>query len=250
MRTSYRPGVVVWRELVTPDPERARGYYGELFGWKFDLADMGAYQYTLIKLGERQIGGIAPMTMQAPPHWMSYVSVADVDSAAAEAKKRGGNVPAGPLDIPNVGRFAVIGDPDGAYIAVLRGLQGDPPAEMPPLASFCWETLITKNVASAKEFYEAVFPWKIGAGKGLNASVPIAHAEDGTQVADIQKAQGSPPAWLTYVVVEKLESANERAQKLGGKIVIPLIDVPEVGRFSLAADPQGAHLGLFEPKPR
>lgn len=246
--TSYTPGLFVWRELMTPDVKRARAFYAELLGWTYDDAPMGDFTYTLIKKGEPMIGGMMSMTDSPhPPHWMSYVSVPDVDAAAKRASESGGTVAVGPMDIPNVGRFAVIGDPDHAYFTLFKGAQSDPAPGRPAVGTFCWETLSTTDVERAKKFYASVVGWKVGPGPGGTTEVPVFHAGD-AQVADVQKAQGFPPMWMTYVVVEKLEESNARATKLGGTIVVPLIDVPHVGRISLMRDPTGAHLGLFEPE--
>lgn len=246
---TYTPGLFVWRELMTPDVERARGFYGELFGWTFQDAPMGDFTYTLVKKGEPMIAGMMGMKDSPhPPHWMSYVSVDDVDAAAARASEAGGTVAVGPMDIPNVGRFAVVGDPDHAYLSLFKSAEGDPPAGgMPGAGTFCWETLATKDVEKAKAFYGTVVGWKVGPGPGGNPDIPVFASGD-VQVADVQLAQGMPPSWMTYVVVENLEDANARATKLGGAIVVPLIEVPHVGRISLMRDPTGAHLGLFQPQ--
>lgn len=246
---TYTPGVFVWRELMTSDVGRARAFYSELLGWSFQDAPMGDFTYTLIQSGEKQIGGMAPLDPSAghPPHWMSYVSVDDVDAAAERAKQSGGSVPVGPMDIPNVGRFAVVGDRDGAYFSLFKSAQGDLPQSMPGVGAFCWETLSAKDVDGAKQFYEAVVGWKVGPGPGGNPDVPVFRAGE-AQVADVQKAEHFPPHWLTYVVVGKLEEARDRVEPLGGKVVVPLIEVPHVGRIALIADPTGAHIGLFEPQ--
>ena len=115
-----------WRELMTKDVAKAKGFYGELFGWTFADSEMGDFVYTLIHDGKTEIGGMMPMMNdEHPPHWMGYVSVADVDAACAAAKKAGGTVAVEPMDIPP-GRFAVIGDPSGAYFSVSRWAEGDP----------------------------------------------------------------------------------------------------------------------------
>ena len=246
--TTYTPGRFVWRELMTTDVAKARGFYGELFGWTYQDAPMGDFTYTLVKKGEPMIGGMMEMKdAPHPPHWMSYVSVDDVDAAAKRAGESGGTVAVPPTDIPNIGRFSVIGDPDSAFFTLFKSAQGDPAPSMPGVGTFCWETLSTNDVEKAKDFYGKVVGWTVGAGPGGNPNVPVFAAGD-AQVADVQKAQGVPPSWMTYVVVEKLEAANERATKLGGTIVMPLIEVPHVGRISLMRDPTGAHLGLFEPQ--
>jgi len=243
------PGRVQWRELMTTDVERAKAFYGPLLGWTFKTEDMGGgFLYTLVHVGDKQIAAAyerMPEMEGVPPHWASYVSVPDVDAACATAKAHGGQVPREPMDVPNVGRMAPVVDPDGAVIWPYRSSDelGDTPPGQPATGEFCWETLVTRDVARAKSFYGALFGWK-----AEDAPMPV-FSVDGTpegMVADFQKAETMPPAWLTYVVVDELAAARDRAAALGGTILVPQVDVPTVGSFALVADPTGAVLGLFE----
>ncbi|MEZ4248906.1 MAG: VOC family protein [Polyangiales bacterium] len=244
--TTWNLGHFVWRELMTKDVDKAKGFYGELMGWSFEDTPMEGFTYTLVKLGEKMVAGMMPMQGdEHPPHWMSYVSVADVDGAAAAAQKAGGQVPVGPMDIPNVGRFAVIGDPAGAYFSLLRATDGDMPVDRPGVGEFCWETLSTTDVDGAFDFYATVCGWQPTEGPG---GMKVFSAGE-MPVADPQPAQpGVPPHWLTYVVVPGgADAGRERAVKLGATVVVPRIEVPGVGTIALVADPTGAVLGLFEP---
>jgi len=116
-------GAVSWTELATPDPEAAKAFYGKLFGWRFDMMDMGSGPYHVIKLGaDDAIGGIMsppPGAPAMPPMWGAYVTVADCDASAALCRELGGKVCAGPMDIPGVGRFALLQDPQGAMISAI-----------------------------------------------------------------------------------------------------------------------------------
>lgn len=245
----WTPGCFVWRELMTRDIQRAKGFYGELFGWTFQESKMETFVYSIAKLGETQVAGLMPMPPVAtfPPHWLSYVSVENVATAVESAKKKGGTVADGPRDIPNVGVIATLLDPNGAAFAVMRSTSGDMPApQVPPLGTFCWETLTTKDLAKAKEFYGAVLGWTTAAGPGGPADMPV-FAAGSVQVADIQVAQNVPPSWSTYVVVEQAEKARDKAAKLGAKVIVPRLDVPKVGTIAFISDPTGGHLGLFQP---
>lgn len=244
--SKWHVGQFVWRECMTPDPDRARGFYGELFGWSYHVADMGDFEYPMIKLGERMLGGFVKMEgAEHPPHWISYVSVEDVDAAAARAKEAGGKVGVPPMDIPGVGRMAVLGDPDGAWLTAFRSAEGDDPnrPERPGLGDFCWETISAKDLDGAKAFYTKVLGWKVQPGPG---GIDTFATEGGAVVADLQPAQNMPPSWLTYVVVEDLAAATAKAEKLGGKVYVARVDVPEVGGIGVIADPFGAVIGLFE----
>ncbi len=247
---SYTPGRVVWRELMTTDVKRAQAFYSEQFGWKFEAFNMGpGMDYDMVKLGDKTFGGlwqIQPGT-PGPSTWMSYVSVADVDTTARLAVENGGKVVHGPGDIPNVGRFVVLADFAGAMICAFKSSMGDPTPAMPGAGEFCWETLSTTDLARAEAFYGKVFGWKTI--KGGDGGIPVFSVDETPRgmVADLQKAQNFPPNWMTYVVVDKIEPATERASKLGGKVLVPLIEIPQVGRIALIADPTGAPLGLYQP---
>ena len=116
-------GAVSWTELTTPDPAAAQAFYGALFGWRFEAMPMREGSYHVIKLGDADaIGGIMATPPQAkgmPPGWGSYVTVADCDATAARCKSLGGKVCVEPTDIPKVGRFAMLQDPQGATISVI-----------------------------------------------------------------------------------------------------------------------------------
>ena len=120
-------GAFSWVELMTTDPAAAKEFYGELFGWELEAAPMGDMEYTVVKVDGRPAGGIMnmPPTMPpgVPPHWGAYVTVANVDETVAKVEQLGGSVHLPPTDIPGVGRFAVVADPQGATISVIAYAQ-------------------------------------------------------------------------------------------------------------------------------
>jgi uncharacterized protein len=116
------PGTLCWADLSTPDPEAATAFYNAAFGWNFELGQDGS-GYLHIKNGDTFIGGIPPAAMRnpgAPPHWMIYIQVADCDSSAAQAKGLGARLYLEPMSIENVGRMAVVADPQGAVFALFQ----------------------------------------------------------------------------------------------------------------------------------
>ena len=117
-----KPGAISWTELTTSDPEAAKKFYGTLFGWTFQRFPNSPVDYEVASIGDRQFGGVfkppascGPM----PTAWMSYVTVENVDETAKNAKELGAKILAGPQDIPDVGRFCVIQDPQGAVLAAI-----------------------------------------------------------------------------------------------------------------------------------
>jgi predicted enzyme related to lactoylglutathione lyase len=243
-------GTIGWRELMTPEPEKSERFYGELFGWSITTVPFGSMQYRLINAGEKQIAGIMEFKKPGiPPHWVSYVTVGDVDAAANAAKANGGTIANAPMDIPDVGRFAVLLDPFGAVSVAFKSAHPEreaAPTDRPNPSEFCWETLSTSDSAKAIAFYTQVYGWT--SKKGEPGNTDLFYAGD-RMIADIQKTPpGVPPNWLTYVVVAKLGEGRERAKKLGGKVLMDEIVVPGMGAFAVVQDNIGAVIGLFESR--
>ncbi len=247
----YTNGRFVWRELMTSDVDAAKKFYGELFGWSFKTAEMPGFTYTMIHAREKGVGGMMALdaSMPAPPHWSSYLSVADVDATVARARAAGGTIHVAPTDIPEVGRFAVVADPTGASLSPFRSSMGDSPPATPKLGEFCWESLGTTDLAKAQAFYKDVYGWSVSEGGGM-ATFGVGAGMD-QQVASVMAAPpGVPSHWMTYAVVEKLTTAVERAKKLGGTVLMDSIAVPGIGTFAVIQDPQKAVISAFEPAPR
>ena len=123
-RTSYALGTFSWIDLATTDPEPAKAFYATLFGWSFDDRPVSqGVHYSMALLDGAEVAAINPLpeTMRAagvPPAWMSYVTVADADAAAALATELGGRVDNGPFDVLAAGRMAVLADAEGAVLSV------------------------------------------------------------------------------------------------------------------------------------
>lgn len=115
-------GAFSWCELMTTDVNEAKSFYTKLFGWTTEEMNVEGMSYTIVKAGGKEVGGIMAMPPAAaghPPMWGAYVTVNDVDSTARTAEKLGGRVIVAPQDIPGVGRFCVIQDPQGAVISAI-----------------------------------------------------------------------------------------------------------------------------------
>jgi len=116
-------GAFSWSELTTGDPAAAAAFYGPLFGWRVEAMDMGGGPYHVLKVGETAVGGIMktpPGAGAMPSAWGCYVTVDDVEAIAAQAAALGGKVVVPPMDVPGVGRMAVIADPHGATLNVMQ----------------------------------------------------------------------------------------------------------------------------------
>jgi predicted enzyme related to lactoylglutathione lyase len=118
-RVFNEPGAMCWNELYSPDIAASRKFYTDLFGWNLKVSD----EYTEIHIGEQGTGGMMQIREEMkgmPPHWMPYFIVENCDATADAAKANGGQVHMGPWDIPNAGRIAILGDPQGASFAVIK----------------------------------------------------------------------------------------------------------------------------------
>jgi uncharacterized protein len=250
-QNTYRHGHFVWHELMTPDGAAAEKFYTELLGWKFrHTVISGNRPYRLIDANGREQGGMFEICPEEkiPAHWCGYVSVPDVDEAIQLAKQHGGKVPCEPIDVPNVGRFAYVLDPEGAGFTVYRDAQGDAPAPaMPGLGDFCWDSLTVHDGERALAFYSAVVGWtrgQFGDAPGLFFAT-----KSGETIADVDAPQGGAPSfWTTHVVVANLAESRTKAQTLGATILVAEINVPNIGQMALISDPWGAVISLFEPQ--
>ncbi len=115
-------GSISWSELITSDIPAAKKFYGELFGWTFEDMPMEEMTYSVFKANDDEAGGIMPFPPDAPPMppaWGLYITVDDVDDVVEKASGMGAKVAMPPNDIPDVGRFCVLQDPQGAYISII-----------------------------------------------------------------------------------------------------------------------------------
>lgn len=115
-------GAFSWNELMTTDPDAAREFYGKLFNWELTDMPMEEMTYMVAKAGDEDVAGIMQIPQDAegaPPNWGAYVTVDNVDQTVRQAEELGGRIVVPARDIPEVGRFAVIQDPQGAMISVI-----------------------------------------------------------------------------------------------------------------------------------
>jgi uncharacterized protein len=115
-------GAFSWFELMTTDPDAAREFYTQLFGWGSKEMDMPKGKYTTVQVGETSVAGLSKIPDEAagvPPNWGCYVTVKDVDATCTRVKQLGGEIVMPVFEIPGVGRMAVIKDPQGAVLSVI-----------------------------------------------------------------------------------------------------------------------------------
>ena len=123
MEEHLKHGAFSWNELLCTDPKAALEFYTKLFGWNTEVMHMECMDYTVVKVGDRAIGGVMTSPEGAPVGWKSYVTVDNIDETVKQAESLGGKICVPPTDIPEVGRFAIIIDPQGGVIAAITYLK-------------------------------------------------------------------------------------------------------------------------------
>lgn len=244
---AFTPGAFVWHEIRTPDMATAKAFYTALFGWTLTDAEMPGAEYYLIQNGTKQIGGLFKLEDDMPAHVGSFISVPDVDAAAATVVAAGGQVCLGPMDIPGIGRFAQILDPQGAFVALYRDLKGDPDTADTQNHDFCWDQLQTPDLDGAAAFYHRVVGWtadRPAPDMGIFRMGELMEASFGPA------PDGVPPNWLTLIAVADLAAQTAKAESLGATILAADVPAGPYGRYSVVQDPTGAVFGLFQGNER
>ena len=252
-------GRFIWYELMTPDVPAAKGFYGEVVGWTAQDVPMPGMIYTLLNANGAGVAGAMALTAEhkaqgIPPNWTGYVSVDDCDAAAAKAKSLGGSMMREAMDIPGVGRFAIIADPHGAVIAIMKPVP--PPASRPKVARGTpghgdWHELYAGNVDADIPFYRALFGWTETARHDMG-QMGVYHLfgnADGQVGGMMTKPPQVPrPCWTYYFEVSDIGQAAERVKKFGGSILMGPMEVPDGSWIVQAIDPQGAAFALVKTK--
>jgi uncharacterized protein len=245
-------GRFVWHELMTTDPQAAGAFYSKVLPWKTQASGMP--DYTLWVAGKTQTGGLMAQPESArqsgaPPSWLVYIGTPDVDGTAAAAQRLGGKVLKAPTDIPTVGRYAVLADPQGAAFAVFTP-GASPSGGAGGSSDFSWHELATSDQQGALAFYSELFGWSRGPAHDMGPGGIYQLLEHGgAQVGGVYKLMDTskPPHWLTYIRVASADRAAAAAKAAGGQITQGPIDVPGGSRVAHILDPQGGAFAVHEP---
>lgn len=252
----------IWYELMTTDRKAAEAFYGAVIGWQASAwqgkdGETPANPYTLMGPGEHRAAGAMdlPDHLKAagvPPHWAGYVYVADVDATAEKAKGLGGAVHLPPTDIPGVGRFAVIADPQGVVFNIMTPASPEPPPAPPPgtMGLAGWHELVTTDQAGAFAFYSALFGWEKvrGHDMGPMGVYEILSIDGQERIGTFPKPPMIPrPFWLYYFTVADINAAADRTKAAGGEVLMGPHEVPGGSWILQGRDPQGAVFALVQP---
>lgn len=258
-----------WYELTTSKGNLAAAgeFYNAVLGWQMVDSGMPDFTYHLAKSEDDMVAGLMEMPPDVagmPPMWLIYFAVDDADSAAAEAQAAGARLHREPADVPGTGRFAILGDPQGAGFGILQPDMSDMSPEQIAKAEAGdgtafdqkkaghgnWHELMTPDPQAALAFYGKLFGWQ--------KSSAVDMGEMGTyqlfshKGADIGAAMGlgnSPvPTWLPYFGANGVDAAIDRIKSSGGTVHHGPQEVPGGAFIAIAQDPQGAWFAIVGPR--
>lgn len=241
-------GRFVWDELMATSQGEASEFYRSLFGWKAEEQDMGEHgTYLVMKDGDAMLSGVAAAPEGVPQHWLSYLNVDDVDSAAKRIEGLGGKLLNEPFDIPGIGRAVFAQDPSGAGFAAFTGNDPDQaPPEEPALHGACWHELVTDDVEATAAFYRELVGYTTEPMGDDVLILKRGEAMRGTIRKKPAQADGAPNHWMVYFLVEDVSEASREVTELGGEVLMGATDVPDMGTFAVVKDPQGGVFALWK----
>jgi predicted enzyme related to lactoylglutathione lyase len=246
-------GRFVWHELMTPDPKAAASFYAKVAGWTPKPYDKNP-DYTMLTYGGLQMGGM--LKHDAPRLWLPYIATPNVDATAREAVQLGGEVVKPAADIPDIGRFAIIKDPQGALFVAFTPLTREPPAPprgKPGLGDFHWHELLTTDWQKAWNFYQRLFGWhktdsmEMGPGQMYQMFGPAGEPSVGGMFNKPAQSPG-PVQWLSYSIVKDAKAAAKTIQEAGGTIINGPMEVPGGDWITAGIDPQGVTFAVHSRK--
>ncbi len=250
-------GSFVWYEHMTADVAKAKDFYTKVVGWSYDEmpmpGDASGAHYNLITADGVQVAGMMaiPAGMEWPTCWMGHIGVDDVDASAAQCKSLGGAVHREPSDIPGIGRFAVLADPQGAAFMIFKGSSDMPPGHDQSKAGHIgWHELMAGDMPKVWDFYAQMFGWTKGAGHDMGPMgvYQLFHEKGGaipiggmmTKPAEVPVAH-----WGYYFNIDSAEAGAERVKSAGGQVIMGPAEVPGPMYIVQALDPNGGHFGLL-----
>jgi predicted enzyme related to lactoylglutathione lyase len=249
-------GDFVWYELMTTDAKAAEAFYRDVVGWRPQDSGQTGMAYTLLMIGDAGVAGLMKLDDQAceagaKPGWIGYIAADDVDATAERVKLAGGKIHYGPADIPNVGRFATVADPQGAVFALFKptGHMDAPPprpSEGAP-GTIGWHELFAADGAKAFDFYSKTFGWQKADAVDMGPmGIYQLFGKAGQAVGGMMTKPPNieRPVWNYYFNVDGIDAAAARVKAGNGQVVNGPMQVPGGTYVLQAIDPQGAFFCL------
>jgi hypothetical protein len=253
------PGRFVWHEVLTTDPDKAIAFYQKVIGWSVMPWDADP-NYKMLAWRNAPMAGVMLLPEEArragaPPHWLTYISVRDVDATLAQATGLGARTFLEPMDVPTVGRLAVLGDPQGATFAIYRADNAGHVTDDMTVGDFSWHELATDDWNAAWQFYRALFGWErhdeFDLGPGMGTYFMFRRAGGLRPLGGMfdRPAQIPVANWLPYVHVKLADATAATAARAGGRVVNGPMDVPGGDRIAQILDPLGALFAVHSVAP-
>lgn len=247
----------VWYDLMTTDTAAAEGFYQGVMGWSIENADMPGMDYAILSAAGVPVGGLMALPHEATaagvrPGWIGHIGVDDVDAFAERLTHAGGSIHRPPADIPAIGRFAVVADPQGAAFIMFQPASGEQTPHAPSMAPghTGWHELHAGDRESAFDFYAGLFGWTKDTAIDMGPmGIYQLIAANGAQVGGMMtKTDAIPkPAWLYYFIVEDIDAGAARVKQEGGQVLQGPHEVPGGTWIVQCLDPQGAMFALVGP---
>jgi predicted enzyme related to lactoylglutathione lyase len=251
--TSYKQGTPSFVDLATTDEAGAITFYSGLFGWTEQANPMGPDQYYhMFSLKGSVVAGMYKLGSEMgdhPPYWATYITVDNADEAGQRAVAAGGKLAMEPTDVFTFGRMVLIQDPQDAFVALWQPKDHIGSQIVNEPGAVTWNELLTSDADSAAQFYSKALGVEI-------EKMPMPGMEytlikvDGNMVAGIMNKTPEmgpvPSHWAVYFAVDDTDAMVKKAESLGAKVMVPPQDIPEVGRFAVLQDPQGAVFNIIK----
>ena len=251
-------GTPIWYELLTADPAGAKAFYDPLFGWTIaDKSNQPGMDYRMIDTGDQDfVGGMMPLTAEmqaggAKPAWLFYLGVDDVDATAEKIAAKGGGIHMAPFDVPDIGRMAMVADPQGNPFYIMRGSSDETSTAYARMGmGKCnWNELATSDQAAGNAFYADVFGWDYPdkMPMGDMGDYVFVSVRDTTIGATMKVQAAGPPGWQFYFRAPDIEMAAAQIKRSGGTVMQEPMEVPGGDRVLVATDPEGLRFGVAAP---
>ena len=252
-------GDYIWYELMTPDPEGSKAFYDAVVGWNIGKAEEAYNGYRMIGTDGGFAGGVLPLNAEmqqhgARPTWLGYIHVTDVDQSIKSIEQAGGKALMPATDIPNVGRIAMVADPQGAPFYVMKpippeGRENEPSTVFSPGKDgrCSWNELSTSDPVAARRFYGERFGWTSDEFMDMGEHGEYRFFDHhGVRLGAVSGMmnQDQHPHWRYYFRVPSVSKAKETAEAKGGKVVMGPMEVPGGDHIIIGFDPQGAEFAL------
>jgi uncharacterized protein len=244
-------GHFVWFDALTRDKAATEKFYTQLFGWGTQDFPMGEQTYKMFTVDGEPFGGVGeiPEDQEMPAMWVSFLQVDDVDRAARLAEDSGGKVLSPPMDIPEVGRFAMIADPAGGVLAPFTPLKDMTVSDKPGINEVGWVELMTADPKAVQGFYSELCGWEfeeMDMGGGMIYHVAKVGEKSVAGMMAFPPEAPKMPMWGVYISVADADATAAKAGELGGQTLFDLMDIPGVGRFGGVLDPGGAMISFIK----